>query len=106
MADDVSITGPVMQVRGKQAYIKTTLDFFQMVKDLRLHRYAASDSLVATEESFTVVTPSGDELTLDVAEFYEVRDGKIKSVKIYYDAEAFRRAFSMEQNPTIQAVHA
>lgn len=106
LSDDVSFTGPVMQIQGKEAYIKTTLDFFQIVKDFQLHRYTASDSLVATEESFTVTTPSGGELTLDVAEFYEVQDGKIKSVKIYYDAEEFRQAFAMKQNPAKQAAHA
>jgi ketosteroid isomerase-like protein len=106
LADDVSFTGPVMQTQGKEAYIKTTLDFFQMVKDFKLHCYVAGDSLVATKESFTVATSSRGELTLDVAEFYEVQDGKIKSVKIYYDAEAFRQAFAMEQNPTTQAVNA
>lgn len=106
LADDISFTGPVMHIQGKEAYIKTTLDFFQMVKDFQLHRYAAGDTLVATEESFTVTTPSGSELMLDVAEFYEVQDGKIQSVKIYYDAEAFRQAFAMEQNPTVQPANA
>jgi ketosteroid isomerase-like protein len=100
LADDVSFTGPCMQIQGKDAYIKTTLDFFQMVKDFRLHHYVAGDSLIATEESFTVATPSGGELTLDVAEFFEIRNGRIKSVKIYYDAEAFRQAFAIEQHLT------
>ena len=102
LADDVSFTGPVMQIQGKQDYIQTTLDFFKMVSDFKLHRYVAGDSLVATEESFTVTAPSGHALTLDVAEIYEVKDGKIQSVVIYYDAEAFRQAFDPAHNPAAQ----
>jgi|GEM_PF-1358162 len=106
LSEDFLFHCPQKQSQDKEAYIKTTLEFFQIVKDFQLIRYAATDSLVAAEASFIVSTPSGGELTLDVAEFYEVRDGKIQSAKIFYDTDAFRRTFAMEQKPIAQAANA
>ena len=38
-----------------------------------------------------VAMPSGKTITLDMNEWYEVRNGKIQSIKVYYDAEEFRK---------------
>ena len=106
LADDFHFSCPAKPSQNKAEYIQTTLDFFQMVKDTQLLRYVSTDSAVAVEINFTVVTPSGGDLSFDVAEFYEVQNGKIKSVKIYYDTDAFRQAFATAQSPTTHAVHA
>ena len=95
LAEDVSFTGPAMQVVGKEAYIKTTEDFFQMVRGFELKRYVANADLLATEVEIKVETPSGGEITLDMTEFYEVKNDKIQSVKVHYDAQEFRKEFGL-----------
>jgi hypothetical protein len=50
---------------------------------------------VATEVEIKVATPSGKVIVLDMAEFYEINDGKIKSVKVHYDAQEFRKEFGI-----------
>jgi ketosteroid isomerase-like protein len=95
LAEDVSFSGPAAQVKGKDDYIKTTEDFFQMVRGFELKRYVANENLLATEVEIKVATPSGKEITLDMTEFYETKDGKIQSVKVHYDAEEFRKEFGM-----------
>ena len=95
LADNVSFTGPAMQVVGKEAYIKTTEDFFQMVRAFELKRYVANGDLLATEVEIKVATPSGGEITLDMTEFYEVKNDKIQSVKVHYDAQEFRKEFGL-----------
>ena len=96
LAEDITFTGPVTQVKGKDAFIKTTEDFFQMVRNFEMKRYVANENLLVTEVELTVATPSGKEIILDMAEFYETGNDKILSVKVHYDATEFRKEFGME----------
>jgi predicted ester cyclase len=94
--EDITFTGPVRQVKGKEAYIKTTEDFFRMVRNFELKRYVANDNLLVTEVELTVAAPSGKEIILDMAEFYETGNDQIRSVKVHYDATEFRKEFGMD----------
>ncbi len=38
-----------------------------------------------------IAMPSGKTITLDMSEWYEIIDGKIQNIKVYYDAESFRK---------------
>lgn len=96
LAEDVTFTGPAARAVGKAEYIKITEDFFGMVRGADLKRYVANDSLVATEIAIKVATPGGNVITLDMAEFYEIKDGKIQSVKVHYDAQEFRKEFGIK----------
>jgi ketosteroid isomerase-like protein len=95
LSNDVTFTGPAAQAVGKEAYIKITEDFFQMVRGAALKRHVANDHLVATEVEIKVATPGGNVITLDMTEFYEIRDSKITSVKVHYDAQEFRSEFGL-----------
>ncbi len=48
LADDVGFIDPVMQVLGKESYIKTSLEFFQIVRGFDLISYVANEDFVAT----------------------------------------------------------
>lgn len=95
LAEDVTFTGPAAKAIGKAEYIKTTEDFFGMVRGAEMKRYVANDNLVVTEVEIKVATPTGKVIVLDMAEFYEIKDGKIKSVKVHYDAQEFRKEFGI-----------
>ena len=96
LADDVTFTGPAAKAVGKAEYIKTTEDFFGMIRGAEMKRYVANDNLVATEVEIKVATPSGNEIILDMSEFYEIADDKIRSVKVHYDAKEFRNEFGIK----------
>ena len=95
LADDVTFTGPAAKAAGKSEFIKITEDFFGMVRGAEMKRYVTNENLVATEIEIKVATPKGNIITLDMAEFYEIKDGKIKSVKVHYDAQEFRKEFGI-----------
>jgi limonene-1,2-epoxide hydrolase len=94
LSDDVEFNGPVQQVKGKQQFIELTEGFFQMVTGVDIQRHAASENTVATESTVRVNSPKGREFIFELAEFYGVEEGKIQSVKIYYDPRDFLREFS------------
>ena len=66
-----------------------------MVRGAEMKRYVANETLVATEVEIKVATPTGNIITLDMTEFYEIKKGKINSVKVHYDAQEFRREFGI-----------
>jgi len=95
LADDLTFTGPAAKAVGKSEYIKITEDFFGMVRGAEMKRYVANENLVATEVEIKVATPSGNVIILDMSEFYEIENNKIRSVKVHYDAQEFRKEFGM-----------
>jgi ketosteroid isomerase-like protein len=41
--------------------------------------------------SYDFLSPQGNELNLDVAEIWDVKDGKLASLTIYFDIAEFRK---------------
>lgn len=94
LAEDVVFQGPMNKVKGRKAYIELAGIFFSMVRNYQLLHNLDSKNLAAIEGYYTAMTPSGKTVTLEMAEFYEVKMGRIKSIRIYFDAEEFRREFA------------
>ena len=91
IADDVTFTGPVDQVKGKAAFVELNKQFMPAVRGSKIHQAIESGDFVITQVAMDIATPSGKSITLDMSEWYEIKNGKIQSVKIYYDAEEFRK---------------
>lgn len=94
VADDITFKGPVDQVSGKEKFIELNKGFFPMVRGYEhLHSFG-TNSFASLEGTFKVATPKGNEIALQMAEVYTIEDGKIKSIRVYYDAEEFRKEFA------------
>lgn len=95
LAEDISFVGPVDQVHGKAANIELNKNFFPLVKNYELKTAIEQGRYAVIEGVYTIATPSRGELELATAEIFEVVGGLIQNIKIYYDAQAFRKAFSV-----------
>ena len=93
--EDVHFKGPVDETHGKASFIELNNNFMPMVQGYQPAREFEQGSLAMLEGVFTVKAPSGKNIDLEIAEIYEVIDGKIKSMRIYYDAEEFRKEFAI-----------
>lgn len=62
-----------------------------MIRGNNLKQAVQAGDFVITQIEMDVAMPSGKTITLDMNEWYEVRDGKIQSIKVFYDAEEFRK---------------
>ena len=91
IADDITFNGPAAQVSGIQAFIGLNEGFMSMVRGNRMNKAVEVDNYVITQVEIDVAMPSGKTITLDMSEWYETKDGKIQSIKVYYDAEEFRK---------------
>jgi len=95
ISDDIQFTGPVDQVKGKADFIKLNQNFFKIVNGYDVHRHISNESTVVTECTLRVNSPKGKEVAFDLAEIFNVENGKIKSITIYWDPREFEREFAM-----------
>ena len=91
VADDISFVGPVDQVNGLDAFARLNEGFMPMVKGNTMKQIVEAGDYIITQVEMDVAMPSGKTIQLDMSEWYEIQDGKIQSIKIFYDAEEFRQ---------------
>ncbi len=96
LADDIEFIGPLMQVKGKHEFIRLNQDFFKMVTGIDIQQYTSADKAVATQTRIKANSPRGNAFEFELAEFYGIENGKIRSLRIYYDPREFVKEFSME----------
>ena len=94
ITDDITFKGPVDRISGREQFIELNKGFFPMVRGYEPLNSFGNDNFASLEGTFKVATPKGNEIALQMAEVYSVENGKIKSVRVYYDAEEFRKEFS------------
>lgn len=91
VAENVNFIGPVDQVSGLDAFAKLNENFMPMIRGNEMKQIVEAGKFIITQVTMDLVMPSGKTITLDMSEWYEIIDGKIQTIKIYYDAEAFRK---------------
>lgn len=91
VAQNVTFTGPVDAVEGLEAFTKLNEGFMPMIRGNEMKQVLESGNFVITQVLMDVAMPSGKSIQLDMSEWYEIKDGKIQNIKIYYDAEEFRK---------------
>ncbi|MBL4594127.1 MAG: nuclear transport factor 2 family protein [Flavobacteriales bacterium] len=91
IADNIVFTGPVDQVNGLEAFAKLNEGFMPMIRGNEMKQAVEAGSFVITQIEMDVAMPSGKTIKLDMSEWYEIKAGKIQSIKVYYDAEEFRK---------------
>ena len=91
IAKDITFTGPVDQVSGIEAFTKLNEGFMPMIRGNRMKNAVESGDYVITEVEMDVAMPSGKTITLNMSEWYEVKEGKIQNIRVYYDADQFRK---------------
>lgn len=92
LSDDMvftSFTSPAKRVSGKAAYLESTSRFFSMVTGVELRRLMVDGQQACALTRYQLQPPAGPAFSSDVAEVFEVRDGKIASFDIYFDSSPF-----------------
>ena len=92
LSDDMaftSFTSPIKHVTGRDAYLAATKGFFSMIKALEIKSILVDGERACTVARYELQAPVGPAFESHVAELFEVRDGKIKSLEIYFDSAPF-----------------
>lgn len=89
ISDDVSLIGPLAQVKGKDAFIEINKPFFESIRESEILEVIETGNYVITQITTSVEMPTGKIITLNVCEWYEIIDDKITSLKVYFDTAQF-----------------
>ena len=84
-----SFTSPIKQVTGRVAYLEATKRFFSMIKAFEVKAILVDGERACALTRYELQVPGGPAFERQVAELFEVRDGKIKSLDIYFDSAPF-----------------
>ncbi len=82
------------EVNGKAAFIEVNQPFFASIIDSQLLTLVEKDNFIITQIATKVGLPSGETLTLEVSEWYEIKNNLIQSLVVYFDTYAFRNALT------------
>ena len=95
MDENIMFQGPVDTVKGKAANINLHLEFGKLVRGHELLSIVSGENMVATQVALKIEAPSGKMINLDIAEFYTMEKGRIKTMKVYYDPTEYKKAFNL-----------
>ena len=77
--------------KGKEAVIQSFTPFLKGVAALKISQMIVEGEKACFIISYTYVNQKNEQLNQDVAEVWEVRDGKLAKVTIYFDLTAYRQ---------------
>ena len=92
LADEMvftSFTTPIKRVAGKGAYLEATKRFYSMISALDIKGLLVEGDRACMLTRYELRPPSGPAFESHVAEVFEVRDGKITALDIYFDSAPF-----------------
>jgi ketosteroid isomerase-like protein len=88
--DDVSFSGPLDSFHDADSYIGALRGLSQIVQAAQEQKVFADETDVCVIYDLVTATPAG---TAPTAEWYRLRDGKISSVRVFFDARPFAPMF-------------
>ncbi|HET6568048.1 MAG TPA: nuclear transport factor 2 family protein [Rhodothermales bacterium] len=92
LSDEMTFTNfasPIKRVTGRGAYVEATKRFFSMITALEVKDLVVDGEKACALTRYTLQPPGGPVFDCHVAEVFEVRDGKITSLDIYFDSAPF-----------------
>ncbi len=96
IADDLTFTGPVIHTAGAKEYLALLEKFLPTHVETRMVRQFEDGDDVCSIYDLVQKTPSGGAITLRVADWIRVSNGKVAEQRIYYDPREFVHAFGLE----------
>jgi len=91
LVDDLDFQGPIDKFTNADDFIGALTQFAQMCKRVDVVQEFHADNAAALLYDCVTESPAG---TIRTAEFFGLRDGKIASIRLVFDATALRQAMN------------
>jgi ketosteroid isomerase-like protein len=79
-----------LYAKGKEPVIQSFLPFLKGVERVKVKHMIVEGEDACVIASYDYVNPKGERMNQDVAEVWEVKDGKLAKLTIYFDLTAYR----------------
>jgi ketosteroid isomerase-like protein len=92
LADDVVFADASrkLHAEGRDAFIQSFTGFLRAVERVQLQQLIVEGNDAAAVVSYDYASPTGGKLHQDDAEIWQIVDGKIAALTIYFDITEFR----------------
>ncbi len=94
LADDFRFVGGDMTkstpIVGKAAYIEVINRLSRLFTDCRVKEMYVGETTACVRANYDWVFPSGRDVNADVAEFWQVKNGKLDALTIFFDTLSFQ----------------
>lgn len=95
LAEDVVFKGPLMSLTGRAAYLELLGQFVPAHVSTRVLRQFVDGDEVCSINHLTVRSPAGEQVVLEMAEWFRLRDDRIAEHTLFYDPRGFAAAFGL-----------
>jgi ketosteroid isomerase-like protein len=87
--DFTQFSSPVRRIKGKAAYLDTTKRFYASMAALEVKALLVEGNRACAFTEYQLQPPGVPAFSTNVAEVFDVKDGKIASFQIYFDSAPF-----------------
>ena len=91
----ITFQGPMQQLAGADAYVEINRQLLPMHVATRMHAQFERGDEVCSIYEIDWRSPAGEVVTVPMADWIRVHDGRITSQVVYYDPRPFTQAFGM-----------
>ncbi|HET7537035.1 MAG TPA: nuclear transport factor 2 family protein [Candidatus Didemnitutus sp.] len=84
-----SFTSPVRKVTGRDMFLEATKRFYSTIGEVEVRDVLVDGDRACALTHYRLQRPDGVAIESDVAEIFEVKDGRIDSFSIYFDTAPF-----------------
>ncbi len=92
VGENPTIVGPLVRTEGRENFIRIHEAWFESVEKNVVHAIVEQGDLVITQIATTFESVNKQSLTLDLCEWYTIKNGKIEGLVVYFDASVLKSA--------------
>ena len=96
VAADMAFVGPVVQTAGAREYLALLEMFLPTHVETRIRKQFEAGDDVCSIYDLVQRTPTGEQITLVVADWIRVVNGKVAEQRIYYDPREFVKVYAAQ----------
>ena len=85
----VSHVAPPKTVTGRAAFLESSRRFYSMIASVEVSALLVEGDRACALTRYRLQVPNGPSFFSEVAEIFQVADGKISSLEIYFDSSPF-----------------
>jgi ketosteroid isomerase-like protein len=92
ISDDVvftSRTSPNRQISGRSTFVEATKRFYSTIASVDVRQLIVDGDRACVLSRYALKPPAGPSFDSDVAEIFQIRDGKIAAFDIYFDSAPY-----------------
>lgn len=96
MDENIKFIGPAMKCTNRKEYEELLHNFLPRHTGWKHHQTLEQGNEICFIEDIYIKGPNGEDITLELAEWFKVENEKIVYHKVFYDPSEFKKAFSLQ----------